>query len=187
VGRRLGSKFSDDPALLARLDGAVVAEEVLPILDKLMAELRHLLTGGKPWRRLAVVAHDAQAQPLIEGLLPFAAAARTGFPYPPQLQLPPAGFYRELTEQYLLNKLTSLLCASLLAENRKRMEHMEGALHRMDAKIRELQLQRSALRQEEIVEEIEVILLSAESLMHGKRPSDDVLSKGGTVLSRIAR
>jgi F-type H+-transporting ATPase subunit gamma len=52
-----------------------------------------------------------------------------------------------------------------MAENRRRLEHMENALHRMEGKIEDLRRRRNVLRQEEIVEEIEVILLSAESLL----------------------
>jgi F-type H+-transporting ATPase subunit gamma len=43
------------------------------------------------------------------------------------------------------------------------LEHMEHALHRLDETIARLAIKRNALRQEEIVEEIEVILSSEQA------------------------
>ena len=53
--------------------------------------------------------------------------------------------------------------ASLAAENHRRVEHMEGAVTRLDERVLALKRRANALRQEEITEEIEVILLSADS------------------------
>ena len=53
---------------------------------------------------------------------------------------------------------------SLMAENRRRLQHMEGAMQRMEEKTGELQRRYNLLRQEEITEEIEIILLSADML-----------------------
>ena len=52
----------------------------------------------------------------------------------------------------------------LMAENRRRMQHLEGAIRRLEERTSELALKRNALRQEEITEEIEVILLSARAV-----------------------
>ena len=51
-----------------------------------------------------------------------------------------------------------------MAENRRRMQHLEGAIRRLEERTSELALKRNALRQEEITEEIEVILLSARAV-----------------------
>jgi F-type H+-transporting ATPase subunit gamma len=51
-----------------------------------------------------------------------------------------------------------------MAENLRRVRHLEGAVRHLDDKSATLQHQSNALRQEEIIEEIEVILLSASSL-----------------------
>ena len=51
-----------------------------------------------------------------------------------------------------------------MAENHRRVQHLEGAVEHMDDKIGQLKGQCNALRQEEIIEEIEVILLSTEAL-----------------------
>jgi len=53
---------------------------------------------------------------------------------------------------------------SLLAENHQRVQHLEGAVKHLDDESAKLRRQINARRQEEIIEEIEVILLSAASL-----------------------
>jgi len=57
-----------------------------------------------------------------------------------------------------------MLYNSLMVENLHRMAHLEGAVKHLDDKSAELARQCNALRQEEIIEEIEVILLSGTSL-----------------------
>ena len=84
--------------------------------------------------------------------------------HPPGLQLVPAEFFAELLDQYLLAALYGLLYESLAAECRQRLAHMEHALDRLDETVSHLALERNALRQEKIVEEIEVILSSEQAL-----------------------
>ncbi len=63
-------------------------------------------------------------------------------------------------EQYLFAALHALLFGSLMAEHQQRARHLEGALQRVDGRVRELRQRRNLLRQEEITEEIELILLN---------------------------
>jgi F-type H+-transporting ATPase subunit gamma len=51
-----------------------------------------------------------------------------------------------------------------MVENHRRMTHLDRAVRHLDEKSHELSRRCNALRQEEIIEEIEVILLSAASL-----------------------
>jgi F-type H+-transporting ATPase subunit gamma len=51
-----------------------------------------------------------------------------------------------------------------MAENHSRLQHMEGAIQHLDDKSEKLKRKAQTFRQEEITEEIEVILLTAESL-----------------------
>jgi F-type H+-transporting ATPase subunit gamma len=57
-----------------------------------------------------------------------------------------------------------MLYTSLMVENRRRVTHLEGAVKHMDEESDELRRQCNTLRQEEIIEEIEVILLSSSEL-----------------------
>ena len=51
-----------------------------------------------------------------------------------------------------------------MAENQLRMQHMDSAVRRLEKTSAELVHKRNILRQEEITEEIEVIMLSVEAL-----------------------
>jgi F-type H+-transporting ATPase subunit gamma len=80
--------------------------------------------------------------------------------------LAPAEFYNELLDQFLLAALHGQLYTSLAAENHQRLAHMENALDRLDETLARLALRRNALRQERIVDEIEVMLSSAMAFDH---------------------
>ena len=51
-----------------------------------------------------------------------------------------------------------------MAENQRRMQHMDHAMRSIEQDSAELRQKRNMLRQEEIIEEIEVIMLSLEAL-----------------------
>ena len=53
--------------------------------------------------------------------------------------------------------------SSLMAENRRRLQHIESAMQRIEEKSNEMQRKYNMLRQEEITEEIEVIMLSIDT------------------------
>jgi len=53
------------------------------------------------------------------------------------------------------------LFAALMAENQRRVQHLEQAGQHLEREVDALGKRRNMLRQEEIIEEIEVILLSA--------------------------
>ncbi len=74
--------------------------------------------------------------------------------------LEPEAFLKELLDHYLFATLHELAYESLLAECRYRMQHLESAGHRIDERIARLKLRRNTLRQEEITEELEIILLN---------------------------
>lgn len=160
LGRRLCGKLQDHPRAVAYLEGPAVAEEVRPVLDELMARLRQL----SGWERLGVLAHDPDGGVATHVILPIAPPPAPSRAFPPRLNLAPEAFYAGLVEHYLVAQLPSLFYGSLYAENRRRLEHMERALGRIHSKIDDLGRRRNALRQEEITEEIEVILLSADNL-----------------------
>ena len=86
--------------------------------------------------------------------------------HPPLLNLAPMEFYAGLTEHYLYAALHETLYSSLMVENRYRLEHMDNAIRQMDKKLSQLKLKYNALRQEEIIEEIEIIMLSVETMTH---------------------
>ena len=166
VGHRLGSKLADRPGVGARLNGATVTEDVPAVLDRLVDAV-HRARGGLAATSVALycLAAHADGEPILKRLLPI----EPGPPVPhlthaPQLNLAPAAFAADLLDQYLLAALYGQLYGSLAAENHQRLAHMELAIDRLDETRARVALKRNAVRQEKIVEEIEVMLSSAMAL-----------------------
>jgi F-type H+-transporting ATPase subunit gamma len=180
IGHKLNALLEVDPRVIARLDGASVVEEAEEILTCIVDNIASLL-DAHPNSSLYVIHHSEsrlqgntsprpqdEHQVLMKKLLPpFQAYSgnEPAFSHPPILNVTPADFLLAMTDQYLLAAMYEILYTSLMAENHHRVQHLEGAVQHMDDKANELASQCNALRQEEIIEEIEVILLSAESLM----------------------
>jgi F-type H+-transporting ATPase subunit gamma len=166
VGRRLAARLSRRMQLAAALDAPGVADEVHAALTRLLAALQALpaAQGALLPLVITVLHHEVVGRSSeVRVTRPFRAFAGEGrrFGDPPRLYLDPLAFFRELTEHYLFAVLHELLYSALLSENERRLQHLEGALRRVERKRSELVLRGNALRQEEIIEEIEVILLSA--------------------------
>jgi len=130
------------------------------LMDAVHAASRKLAGEGAA---LFSLAHEAEGEPKLKRLLPISPPPAPPLAHPPGLQLAPAVFFAELLDQYLLAALYGLLYESLAAESRQRLAHMEHALDRLDETVAHLALERNALRQEKIVEEIEVILSSEQA------------------------
>jgi len=164
VGSRLGAKLEARRGVIVSLDGPTVTEDVPAVLNRLMDALhtasQQLSSNGAAFFSLA---HEAEGEPALKRLLPFDPPQAPHLAHPPRLQLAPPDFFAELLDQYLLAVLYGLLYESLAAENRQRLTHMEHALDRVNETTARLALKRNALRQERIVEEIEVILSSAQA------------------------
>jgi F-type H+-transporting ATPase subunit gamma len=164
VGRRLQLQAEADEGVLAALEGADVAEDIAPVLEAIVTTVNEQRVRRGPVA-LAVCYHDGEAtEPVQRQLLPpWRADNGSGAPrtFPPLLNLAPRAMFGELVDHYLLAALQEVLLASLKAENQRRARHLNGAVNRLDERIEELQNRGQQLRQEEITEEIEVILLSA--------------------------
>lgn len=175
IGRLLETKMGADPRIIAFVEGATVAEEVQPALARLSRHLGALRAERSEHAALglsAVYHSDTTGQVRIRRLLPLSGLPPAPpFPYPPQLNLAPPAFHAELGDQYLHAVLHEILYSSLMVENRRRLEHMDSAIRRLEKDQAALRLKFNALRQEEIIEEIEVLLLSAEVLAPGESGS----------------
>jgi F-type H+-transporting ATPase subunit gamma len=164
IGNRLCDKLVDNERLMSALDGANVAEEIPVILNRLI----DILTAAKPHdSHLTIVYHDIELNQIKQRQLfpPFASvtSAPPCYGYPPVLNLEPAVFLADLIEQYLLAVLHEVFYRSLMAENHSRLQHLDGAIKHLDDEMINLHRKSQIYRQEEITEEIEVILLNAES------------------------
>ena len=162
VGTRLAAVLESDPRLAAGLRGASAAEEVPTVLIRLVQTLSQI-SEERNLRSLVVIHWDAETERVVSVPLlpPFREAAGSPtHPCPPSLNLAPETFLAALIEHYLFAALHELLYSSLMAEHQQRVRHLEGALERVDSRVRELSQRRNLLRQEEITEEIELMLLN---------------------------
>ena len=169
VGRRLASRLGKDLRVTASFDGPSVAEEVQPVLHRLMTALSELQApeGRTELLGVAVIAHhEGDDQVGVRSILPVPKSGRLSsrFAYPPLLNLAAPMLFSELARHYLWAQMHDVFYSSLMAENRRRLQHMEGAIQRMEEKAGAMQRKYNMLRQEEITEEIEVIMLSNDAL-----------------------
>ncbi len=166
IGRKLHARISDDPRLTASLAGPSIAEEVPAVLLRIVDTL-NTLQSQHPVSSLRVLHHEIfdtgtrlRLRRPFEDLRPRDPA----LPYPPLLTLPPAVFFHALVDHHLYAVLHGMFYSSLAAEQQQRLEHLDGAMQRIDKKLAAGWLRRNTLRQEEITEEITLILQSAGKL-----------------------
>jgi F-type H+-transporting ATPase subunit gamma len=161
VGRRLRDLLADQGVHVVGVPGADMVEA----LDGVLEGVAEALAARQAPAALGLLYHDPEAEavtlrPLIP---PFPRPAAGGAPAgsPPVLNMPPRDLARALEEQLVLTRLQGALHDALLAESRRRVSHLDGAVRHLDRRIDALRRRGNALRQEEIIEEIEVLLLSA--------------------------
>ncbi|BCX81839.1 F-type H+-transporting ATPase subunit gamma [Methylomarinovum caldicuralii] len=165
IGTKLAEHLEADPRIAAVLPGAEVAEEVPRILQQVITTLDELEGRFGPVQvsALYTLGHEWKTTALLP---PFQNLP----PPPPQIQGPPflylapGEFVTALTDQYLFAVLHALFYSALLTEHQRRIQHLEGALRRLDDQREQLKVRLGRLRQEEITEEIEQILLSVQAV-----------------------
>jgi len=177
IGSRLCNRLEDNPLeVMASIEGANVAEEVPVILNRLIDTISSLpvsrdddidrATNTAPALQLTVVYHDNIPGQITRRqiLPPFPRQPQRTLPYgnPPVLNLEPGDFFSDLIEHYLFAALHEIFYISLMAENQRRLQHLEGAVKHLDDETVNLRRKSQIYRQEEITEEIEVILLNSE-------------------------
>jgi len=169
VGGRLSGKLSGAAQAQIHVEGAGVAEEVERVLTDVVDHLDRLQREHAQGYPLGLTAfyHDPETEAVnIRRLLPMPdqPAPTPQFSFPPLLNLAPAQLLPELIDQYLYAVLHEVLYSALFAENQRRLKHMEGAMRRLEDDLGRLKVKFNQLRQEDIIEEIEVILLSAKAV-----------------------
>lgn len=167
IGSRLYNRLSKEmPEVIAKLAGANVAEEVPTMLDRLIDTISSI-QNSHGFLILTAVYHDFQTNRISQRqiLPPFLPKKNESPPYghPPITNMEPADFFSELIDHYLFAVLHEIFYISLMAENQRRLQHLEGAVKHLDAEKANLHRKSQIYRQEEITEEIEVILLNADN------------------------
>ena len=150
-------------------DGATVMEEIQAVLIRVIDVVRDQAATRHPGGTapLTVIYRDAETDNVhIRAVRPFhSSTGGDKAPFPPILTLQPEIFLAQLVDLYLFSLLHAVFYSALMAENRARLAHLEAARQRLDQELGDLLRKRNALRQEEITEEIEVLMLS-EGLHH---------------------
>ena len=147
---------------ISLLAGPNIVEEIPQTLEMLadwisleQAEAPRTLIG------ITVLFHDQNA--LIERCIAPLPQSDKSLPHhsnPPVLTLPTTELVAGLMEQAILLSLQEVFTLSLTAENQRRVEHMESALHHLDEMTQTLKSELNKARQENIIQEIETILLN---------------------------
>lgn len=168
IGARLVNRWPESyPDPVASLEGANVAEEVPSVVSRLLAEIGALQEVHGFFELTAVYHDNALHRPVRKPILPpfrYGDQDQPATNLPPLLNLEPGEFFAQLVEQYLFAVLHQIGYTSLMAENHRRLQHLEGAVRHLDNETLKLRRKSQIYRQEEITEEIEVILLNAENL-----------------------
>lgn len=163
VGSKLHSLMEKHDNNIVYIEGADVAEEIINVVS----QLAQILGRYPKAASLYVIHHHkqnhgpdiAELLPPFRDIQPEPVTTRN----PPLINLSASDFFIELTDHYLFNSLHHILYASLMTEYQQRIHHLENATSHLDNKTDELTRKINALRQEEIIEEIEVILLNVSS------------------------
>lgn len=165
VGHRLALSARLSIENVVQIDGATVSEEIADTLSRLANALTNRFTELAP-AQVMVIRHSGEAsQPVIEPILAHFEPAEsdndtTGVG--PELTLEPDEFLAGLVEAYLMARLREMLGAALAAESLYRVQHLNGAIRHLDRRTEELSRRSRMMRQEETIEEIEVLLLGSD-------------------------
>ncbi len=188
VGRKLQSALEGDwREQVVLIDGAGVAEEVPTVLNRIVDELETLRSEHGP-ATVSAICYLADGELDVRTLLPpfqeipVNDAKRA---HPPMLNIPPERLLLDLTDQYFFSSLFETLYESLLTENHRRVKHLNDAVRHLDKECVDLTHRSNALRQEQITEEIEVLLLSIGPAGMGARkesPSSRIPTESGSRL-----
>lgn len=167
IGTRLCHRLEDDTHMACLVEGADVTEEVTRILNTIILRINELQTQYGLCHVYALFHHTETGLLTCRQLLPPFKQLR-GTPgrhnTPPVMNIAPDMLYRSLVDHYLFTALHEIAYMSLMAENYSRIQHMTGALQRLDERVDDVMRKYHIHRQEEITEEIEVILLNATNI-----------------------
>ncbi|MDH5485774.1 MAG: F0F1 ATP synthase subunit gamma [Gammaproteobacteria bacterium] len=165
VGHKLSSLLDTNEHNITLIDGANVAEEISKVINQVVNRLLETQDQHDSLN-LYVIYHGDEQQVINRQLLPpfHEQSHQQHKTYAPELNIQPKNFLLDLGYHYLFAVLHEILYTSLMAESRQRLAHLEGVVKHLDEQSEELHRQGNILRQEEIIEEIEVILLNSTNI-----------------------
>lgn len=164
VGQRICSLTVDDPRVSKYIAGPNIFEEITKTLKQVVFHIDSLQQHYASISVSAIYHNVGSAKIERCSLLPpfQDGISRRSYSQPPLLNLATESFFLELVNQYIFLKLHEIAYVSHMAENLDRMHHMHGAVQHLDEKINETVRKNNSVRQEEIIEEIEIMLLNTD-------------------------
>lgn len=151
VGERLQTLMAPAAGVIP-VAGAVGAADAAAAINRILAALASTPAGAG----LVVCLRDEQGA-VWQRLLPLRAGGDDGAALPVMNEAAPV-VAAGVAQHWLFHRLLALLLRSLHVENHMRLMQMENALQHIERATDTLARQRNRLRQEEIVEEIELVL-----------------------------
>lgn len=182
VGHKLCCRLDEMLPNHEGIAGAYASEEIPPLLSRVVNAIKKQLVHHNSVT-LRVLYHSEEHRKVIcrQLLPPEVVRLSTKSTFPPQLYLDPETFFSHFLQHYLFLGLTQLITDSLLVENRFRTQHLGGAIRRLDERLTILNSRARSLRQEEITEEIEMIILGsgAFDFPHKQNEPEFLMNKSG--------
>jgi F-type H+-transporting ATPase subunit gamma len=154
VGERLAATMPENASMVA-VAGADGGLDAAATIDRILAAFAAARGSvGQDCGLLACLRDEDGVR--WQRLLPLPVTTASAS-LPPLINEAPASVAAGVAEHFLFHQMLALLLRSIRVENRQRLMQMENALRHLEQGSDELARQRNRLRQEEIVEEIEVI------------------------------
>jgi F-type H+-transporting ATPase subunit gamma len=155
VGERLHGLVFDECVSVQKISGANGGLDAPVTIERILAAIE-LLQGNEEFGLMACIRDEQAAR--CQRLWPLSACSRRKEHLLPFTYSPLTEVASGVAQQFLFHSLLALLLRSIRVENHMRLMQMETALRHLERGGEELQRQRNRLRQEEIVEEIELMV-----------------------------
>jgi len=155
------SAVAPSDSVLARVAGPAITEDIDATLIAVLREVAAYERSGDVPIALSTIATGAGGVETT-AILPYRPPRATAAVRPPDLNVTPQEFIRGFVDQFVDAALHRIFAGSLLSENRARLAHMTSAIDRLDDTVTALRRRMHRMRQEEITQEVEMILLSAD-------------------------
>ncbi len=167
IGERI-FKFYSALDCVSRLNGAVVAEDVEPLVTELVSviidNLYHYSFIDTRVIFLDDLSNHTVSFPLIEtGEQGNGLNEELDSAYGPLLYEAPATILEKLLPEYFFATLQFCIKSALISENRARYTHMQEATNHLDDKRQQLTIKMNQARRENIIEEIMVSLYNEDA------------------------
>jgi len=158
LGERLHDQATENPGRLC-IAGADSCLNTADTIDRILAAVTELRGGEDRPFNLYACCHDEQGA-RIQQLWPLPIVQASSNRQPPLTHEPIAEVAAQIANHYLYHSLLAMLLRSIKTENHMRLMQMETALRHLERGTEEMLRQRNRFRQEEIVEEIELMIVN---------------------------